>query len=408
MGFYCLALVVTSLYCFTLCGEAVNQEQSNDSEEEKLIVDGVFLLSRGESLPSDHLDDPTDHYQEGYIQALVDMNYYEHNVIITVVDHNVYISNLPKNAFIANSIIAYVKDIPGVESVEVREETEEDEIARSKYVEKPCITGIWFPQSTVLFPPFVADPRQVTYSVAYRFCDRVVGKQAAAVSLGDDFPVYRWRNVFRWQGDLQIGIEGCVWAVFNFEHVPHIHHQTSELINTDYYLGIPLDYAFDRLSFRLRIYHISSHLGDEFIVNHPIYLEKRKNPSFEAIDLFTSYQVSRNLRVYFGPGFILHSDETFPMKWGYVEYGFELRFWERRIDYHRLYGTPFIAFHVENWAVRDWNFDFSARIGYEFSKLAGIGRKMRLYADYHHGYSYEGQFFKRRTDYGEVGLSWGW
>jgi hypothetical protein len=33
---------------------------------------------------------------------------------------------------------------------------------------------------------------------------------------------------------------------------------------------------------------------------------------------------------------------------------------------------------------------------------------MRLYVDYHTGYSYEGQFFKKRVNYGEIGLSWGW
>ncbi len=408
---------MTSLCCFTLAADesavskntpAQESEEIAKVEEDQLVADGVFLLHRGGSIPDGHLEDPTDHYQEGYIQALVDMNFYEYQVIITVKEHVVYISNLPENAFIANSIIAFVKDIPGVCCVEVTCEPPTCEEQRAKkYVEKPCITGLWFPQATVLFPPFVADPRQVDYSVAYRYGDRVIGKQVAAVSIGDEFPVYRWRGVFPVKGDLQIGIEACIWAVFNFQDVPHKNHQVSELVNTDYYLGIPLDYAFDRWSFRLRIYHISSHLGDEFLVDHPDFLAKRKNPSFEAIDFYTSYQLSKYLRLYWGPGVILHSDETFPMKTLYVEYGAECRFLERKIEYHRLYGTPFIAVHIENWQVRDWKFDFSFRVGYEFSKLAGVGRKMRIYADYHHGYSYEGQFFKRKTDYGEVGFSWG-
>lgn len=401
------ALLITSIYCFSLCGEELPNEASPLPQEDKLVADGVFLLSRGEGLQVQNLDDPTDHYQEGYIQALVDMNYYEYQVIITVKDHKVYIANLPNNAFISASIIAYVRDIPGVCCVEVGSVSCEEEKEKAKYIEKPCITGIWFPQSTVLFAPFVADPREVTYSVAYRFGDHVIGKQAAAVSLGDNFPIYRWRNILRWGGDMQIGIEGCVWAVFNFEHVPHVHHQTSELVNADYYLGIPLDYAFDRWSFRLRLYHISSHLGDEFIVNHTEYVKKRVNPSFEALDFYGSYQATKYLRLYLGPTVILHSDETFPMKWLSIQYGAEFRFWERKLDYHRLYGTPFVAIHVDNWQVRHFEFDFTVKFGYEFSKLAGIGRKMRLYADYHHGFSPDGQFFKKRTDYGEVGLSWG-
>ncbi len=46
-------------------------------------------------------------------------------------------------------------------------------------------------------------------------------------------------------------------------------------------------------------------------------------------------------------------------------------------------------------------------LGYELSKLQGVGRKMRVYVEYHHGYSFEGQFFNERVTYGEVGVSWG-
>jgi hypothetical protein len=55
----------------------------------------------------------------------------------------------------------------------------------------------------------------------------------------------------------------------------------------------------------------------------------------------------------------------------------------------------------------DWNFDGTYRAGYEFSKLQGIGRKFRFYIEYHHGYSYEGQFSKERTHYMQYNLSYG-
>jgi hypothetical protein len=91
----------------------------------------------------------------------------------------------------------------------------------------------------------------------------------------------------------------------------------------------------------------------------------------------------------------------------YVDYGAEWRFGGSRFVCHRLYGTWFLALDVENWQVRDWRFDWTIKGGYEFSKLAGIGRKMRFYASYHDGFSYEGQFFKMKTSYGEFGFSWG-
>jgi hypothetical protein len=149
-------------------------------------------------------------------------------------------------------------------------------------------------------------------------------------------------------------------------------------------------------------------LGDEFICDHPWYVVKRKNPSYEAVEFISSYQLSTGLRFYFGPGIILHSDHSFPMKTFFLEYGAEYRMWGKKIYYHKLYGTPFIALDVQNWQCRDWNFDATLKFGYEISKIQGAGRKMRLFVDFHHGYSYEGQFFKMRTTYGEAGFSWGW
>ncbi|MFI5334486.1 MAG: DUF1207 domain-containing protein [Chlamydiales bacterium] len=369
----------------------------------------VNFLTRTDSMPEDKFDAVSDLYLEGYIQALLDMHYYEHRVLVSVKDHKVILANMPKNDLLYNSILNFVYDIHGVKTVEVQKDTTPKEIAAKEKQMEPRVRGIWFPQSTVLFQPLVADPREPMYFVAYRGGDKVVGRNVASVCVGDDFPVFRWRNVLRWQGDMQIGIQAGVWSVFNFRDVPRRHsREVSELINTDYLVSIPVTYAVDKWSFRLRVYHISSHLGDELMKNHRKYVCGRKNPSFEAVDFFTSYQFTKGIRGYAGPGVIFHSDDSFPMKTFYLEYGAEFRAFGRKLSYHRLFGTPFLAIHIENWQVRNWNFDATVKLGYEFSKMQGVGRKMRVYADYHTGYSYEGQFFKDRTKYGEVGFSWGW
>lgn len=385
-----------------------------DSIEEGLAPEGVVakiemsVLTRADSLPVESFADATDPYLEGYIQALIDVHYYEYQVVVIVKDHKVFLGNLPNNDLLANSIIAFVQDIPGVKSVETTDVTPQELETRKSYVEQPRVSGVWFPQATVLFPPLIADPRQPVNSAALRVGDKVCGDICAAVSLGDDFPFFRWINVWPCHGDLQIAIEAGIWSVFNYSHIPNKPaHETCELINTDFLVGIPLTYAFDEWSFRLRGYHISSHLGDEYLVNRPESIATRKNPSMEAIDFFTSYQFSSGLRGYFGPGVVVHSDKSFSIKPMYIQYGMELRILGTRFDYHRLYGTPFLAMHIENWQQRDWDWDVTVKLGYELSKLQGVGRKMRVYIDYHHGFSYEGQFFNERTEYGEFGVSWG-
>jgi hypothetical protein len=392
-----LAILATSLFCYSLSADEDAIAQIEDE-----------ILTRTDNLPVETLAGASDPYLEGYIQALIDVHYYEYQVAVIVKDHKILLANLPHNDLLSKSIIAFVKDLPGVTEVEVINLTKEELEKHKQYVEQPRVGGVWFPQSTVLFAPLVADPRQPVNSAALRLGDRVIGNVVAAVSLGDDFPIFRWLDVFYWHGDLQIGIEAGIWSVFNYSRIPHRRrHETCELVNTDFLVGIPLTYAADRWSFRLRIYHISSHLGDEYLCNHRHACKRRKNPSMEALDFISSYQFSSHLRAYFGPGVVFHSDPSFKIKPLYVKYGSELRVWGTKFSYHRIYGTPFFAIHLENWQQRRWNINVTLKLGYEISKLQGIGRKMRVYVDYNYGYSYEGQFFNKRTQYGEFGFSWG-
>jgi Protein of unknown function (DUF1207) len=378
------------------------------AEDNEIALIASDPRSRADCIPIKSLENKSDTYLEGYIQALVDMNYYEYKVVAKFSKGHVILCNLPKNELMANSIIAFVKEIPEVKSIETEEITAQVEDQPDNF-EPPKMKGVWFPQTYVLFQPLVADPRDPSINiVAYRFGDRVIGRTCAAVTVAEDFPIYRWKDVFKWSGDLQIDIQGAVFAVFNYCNLPKTKSgDFSELVNADYMFCIPITYAFDKWSFRTRIYHISSHLGDEFICNNPEYVYLRVNPSYEAIDSFFSYQFSQSLRFYGGPGVIVHSDKTFKMKPLYVQYGVEVRLLGQKMLNQGLYGTPYLACHVDNYQQHHWNMDLTICMGYEFSKLQGVGRRARVFLEYHQGYSWEGQFFNERTRYGEIGFSWG-
>jgi len=391
----CGALVLSVL----LNLQAFGEEEVPPSE-----VAGAIILTRTDALPKE-LESASDSYFEGYIQALIDMHFAEYCIVVIVKNRCVWLANLPKNCLTANSIAAFVRDVPGVCEVIVLDGVPpEDAELREKYVNRPTINGIWFPQTTELFQPLIAGPRQVGYSLGYRSGDQVCGNKCGAFSLGDDFPIYRWLDLF-WDGDMQIGIEAGIWSVFNF----HPHHDIAggtELVNTDFYVGIPLTYARGKWSFRYRIYHISGHLGDEFLINHPGF--DRVNPSVEGTDLYVSYQATDAIRFYVGPGVYVHSDPSYKWKPMYIEYGTEARFLSHKFYCQRLYGTCFIALDWRNFQELDWNFDGTYIGGYEFSKLQGIGRKFRVYIGFHHGYSVEGQFAKERTHYMEYNFSYGY
>lgn len=270
----------------------------------------------------------------------------------------------------------------------------------SEMEEECCYNGVWLPEDPVLFRQFIADPRQITYSVGWRFNDQVLTKNVVDVSFGDYLPIYRWFDIFG--GQMQIDIEGALWAVFN----PCA--DSAPLLNADYYVGVPISWARDRLSFRLRFFHISSHLGDEFLLLHPGF--DRRNPSAEYIDLFTSYYLTDELRLYGGLGYVVSQDSSFKCSKFYSEAGVELRL--PRLGFvsycDAVYGLPFLAMDFRYRPDFKHHLDQTYCLGYEMGKLCGLCRTLRVFMEYHDGYSVEGQFCMLPTNYFSLRLTYGY
>lgn len=263
-----------------------------------------------------------------------------------------------------------------------------------------CMTGVFMPECPVLFKPLLADPRQIWYSVGWRFNDEVLVRNVIDVSFADTFPIYRWWNLFFCGDALQIELEGSLWAVFDPLNY------SSPLVNADYYGGVPITYALGPLSLRLRFYHISSHIGDEFLLSHPYFV--RLNPSAEYIDLIASYQITPTLRIYAGYGNIIQSDESYHFKPNYFDWGAEayfqcLQFYSA---HNCLSGQPYFAMHFRARQDNDYKEDGTYVLGYEFSKHSGLCRKWRIFMQYHQGFSCEGQFSRERTDYFAIRTSY--
>lgn len=398
--------------CNNKCSIKLNKKRIHSQQLTKTILPiAQSQISRqdklsGNHLPKEHLKEERASYLQGYIQALIDSYYHELNVFVYVNrNHVVFLYNLPKDRQMRNSIIAFVKNLPaGVKKVKEGAINSTIRQHIQKHIPTRKVRGVWFPESTVLFSPLIASSREPMYSVAYRWND-VLAKHQIAISLGDIFPIFRWFNIL--YGDMQLDVETCVWGNFDLNPTANIsqkYEAWSELITTDFILAIPLSYAIDKYSLRIRIYHISSHLGDEFIVAHPHI--KRLNPSFEAIDIIHSYLTNYDLRFYGGPGFILNSDPSFPLKWFYFQYGCEWRPISFRSYYHSLYGSIFFALDIQHWQIHSFRPGINVQGGCEWSKLQGVGRKARIFLEYKNGFS-EGQFFLQSTQYVAFRLSWG-
>lgn len=268
-------------------------------------------------------------------------------------------------------------------------------------IERCDCGGIWLPEDPPLFRPFMADPREVCYSVGWRFNDNALTKNIIDVSFGDSLAIYRWCDMWPWHGQLQFEIEGAVWAVFD----PCT--ESAPLINADYYVGFPLSYAIDRWQFRVRPFHISSHIGDEFLLNHPGF--DRRNASNEYIDFFVSFDITPEIRFYGGLGYIVREDESFNIKPFYSAAGAELRLMKLGFfdEKDLLVGFPIFGMHFRQNGEYKKHIDATYILGYQFSKLCGLCRNLRFFIEYHDGYSSEGQFCKDPTSYFAIRGSYG-
>ncbi|AGT71771.1 hypothetical protein O179_02120 [Chlamydia trachomatis] len=356
-----------------------------------------------------HADDAC--YHSGYVQALIDMHFLDSCCQVIVENQTAYLFSLPTDDVTRNAIINLIKDLPFIHSVEICQasyQTCHHQGPHGKtslpeqrsFCTKVCgKEAIWLPQNTILFSPLVADTRQATNSAGIRFNDEVVGKRVGSATFGGDFIFLRLFDISRFHGDMDIGLQGAVFSVFDLDH------PEACMVNSDFFVAALCNFAVNKWSYRFRLWHLSSHLGDEFILANQLPPKKRYNRSDEAVDFFASFRYTLQIRVYGGIGYIISRDLTFPEDPLYFEGGIELRPFGLRED--NLHAQPVFAMHFRFWEEHDFSIDQTYIVGMEWSKFQDVGRKVRAVLEYHQGFSHEGQFVREECDYYGFRLSYG-
>ena len=244
-----------------------------------------------------------------------------------------------------------------------------------------------------LFQPLIADPKQPQFFASLnRFQSSGVGYTMASVGFGETFGMYRFFGNREGDG-LQLSVEGALLAQFNMDTPSY------NLINADYIIGIPVSYRHGDNSLRVRIYHQSSHLGDEFLqsVNPP----ERVNLSYEAIELIYSREWHA-WRVYGGGEYLIHKEpvDLKPMSghWGIEYRGSKPLLWNGR----PIGGVDMKSFEEHSWAI-----DTSVKAGLEFGHPNPGQRRLRLMARWYKGFDPHGQFYNNKVEYYGLGVSLG-
>jgi hypothetical protein len=271
-----------------------------------------------------------------------------------------------------------------------------------------CGTGVHEDQArgTVFFPedqifcPVLADPKEARSFVSFlrgtfRSLDDPSGEgtNIGSVGLGDSFGLVRWGGGSPGEG-LQLDVTGSIFAQFD------LGTESNDLINADYIIGIPVTFRRGGFSTRVRLYHQSSHLGDEYLLR-PGNIE-RDNLSFESVEILLSQEVGP-LRAYAG-GERVFRREPDSLATKLFHAGAEFR--SGRAGPFQLVGG--VDLKTTEW--HDWSPAISGRVGFEVARRAAGGHPGRLVAlmlEIYQGPSPYGQFFQDDISYVGVGLHFG-
>lgn len=242
-----------------------------------------------------------------------------------------------------------------------------------------------------LFEPLVADVIEPQFSTGVHRVNSSgqLGEfTAAVVSYGEHFGLARLQESPRkaWQ----VSVVGALFAQFN------LNASSKDLINADYTIGLSGTHRNGPVSYRLRIIHQSSHLGDELLLGESAP-DERINLSLEAVDFLASYQWDK-YRVYGGVAYLLDIEPGDLGKTG-LQLGGEYHDTRRSVFNGRwIGGINFTAYEGVGW-----NINTAVKFGLEYGKAGSGNRRMRVMVEAYNGKSPFGQFYD--VDISSLGLS---
>lgn len=247
--------------------------------------------------------------------------------------------------------------------------------------------------SGTLFDPLLADPRWPHFGAAIQdWGGRDDLGTVASVSLGNAFSLYQAPGL---GGRWGVGLHAAVFALFDLES------DSKDLVNADYWVGLPLAWQSGDWSALARIYHQSSHLGDEYLLRSRANQRSRLNLSYEAVDLKLSRHFwQRAVRVYGGAGVLFDQepDDLAPLM---AQWGVEMRGpWAFADGLLR----PIAAVDFQSMEETGWNVDLSARLGVELTSSTDPDYVVQLTLEYYRGRNPNGQFYTHETEFWGLGV----
>ncbi|HEU4396058.1 MAG TPA: DUF1207 domain-containing protein [Planctomycetota bacterium] len=240
-----------------------------------------------------------------------------------------------------------------------------------------------FPSNGLLYDSYLAAPRQSRMSVKIQLpvggSDR---NRKIENTLGLHRPIARWPSADDPTGGTEVQFEAAVFARFDME-------EHWDMDASDWRFGIPVVFREGDLAWKIHLYHLTSHLGDE-------HIERTGRDAIayhlEEAAFGLSWDVSDGSRLYGEAGVAVYTSRETDN--GRFQVGYE---W---VGSRAATGfSPYFAVDLQARNDQDWTPGKTAAAGIAY------GTHVRFGLEYYHGRDTQTQFMQDRAEYISVGLA---
>ncbi len=248
----------------------------------------------------------------------------------------------------------------------------------------------------LLFCPLSADRREPTSHLAWVDLEAPwLESRGLFATIGDRIPLFRWSDAGGVSA-VQFSVAAGVVSLFDADV------RSFDLILVDYFVGFPMTARRGAWSIRVRPFHWSSHLGDEFLLRDGQTISRRE-VSLEAVEAVIAHQWGPLRGFAGGEWWIDRVPDDLPAGLGVL--GAEVRPGKSLRIGSGLGVEPVAAIHLR-WSQVERGPSLSARAGVELGS-SGAGRRLALQFEWFRGQSPLGQFWQSPLRFFGVSLSFG-
>lgn len=243
---------------------------------------------------------------------------------------------------------------------------------RERWIDPDSDSQTWTPQllpQGLMYPSYLAGRKEPRLQSIIAYDDDY--GTLWDITLGGRAPIFRYGTTDAVDPEgWELELEGAALLRLDWE-------RNRNLAATDYRAGVPLVYGTKRWRFKTGYYHVSSHLGDNYLMDK---FRPRVHYSRDAILFGLAFKPTEAVRIYAEADLAFHTGETTdPME---LQFGFEYspQFNPNMSNWVAL---PFLATHAHLYEERDFGGYFAAQTGLQWRSASNS--LMRVGFEYFNG-----------------------